>query len=264
MTPTTHNLWNLQSQLYDLMEERELIVANLRNVETGSCALDESDRLSGVEECRAELQAIDTAISGYIQTKVAEVSELRALYFALCDGAEMKEKAAKREHASALRLQTQAENLKRLISDCMNFLGETKFSSADGTFRVQGNGGKQPVEITDESLIPDEFRRVTMSLDLAFAKKLMVSLAQADWSDEEDWEVLHSAFNSGKTEISLSAVGDALVKSCDHCHGLPLAAPSRAIPGGEIEVTCPRCGGSGRAGVPGARLAERGQHLRIS
>lgn len=266
MTPATGNLWQLHSQLIELMEAREELTSQLRTLElwAGSIPGHSDDAPSPehlnagqrtIKEARAELVALEKAMRDYVETKVAEVTDLRGAYFALIDGAKIAEAEAKRAANRALSLQNRADALKALIKDCMWALGKKRFESAMGSFLLAGNGGLAPLEVVDESLLPDEVFTVT------------VKMSVPDWDhvvqlfEEEQWFPDLSA----KREVSNTAIRAALEKVCPECKGVPspLGAQAMATRPDVVTVTCTACAGSGRAGVPGARLLDRGTNLRI-
>lgn len=218
-----NELWNLQGQLLDLMEERESIAERVSK--------DPSGRAS------AELAAIDSGISAYVACKVEEVNELRGCYFALVDGASVAEKEALRAQNRALVLQGRAENLKSLIKLCMETLGRNRFESALGFFRLQGNGGVQPLQVTNESLLPDELCNVEVIMSAETWKRLTENNPLVD--------------GAKVTRIpSNSRIRKSLESACSACRGVH-------------SDDCQSCGGSGKAGVPGARLEPRGKSVVI-
>lgn len=155
MTPQTGNLWALNGQLFELLEAREDALNDVREL-TGS-----------VDQLEAEniLRTLEIAIGDFVAQKVTEVTEIRAQYMALIDGAAVAKAEAARATNRAMILQSRADRVKELVKGCMETLGAKRFESAMGYFMLRGNGGAQPVTITDESLVPDELCqvRVTMS-----------------------------------------------------------------------------------------------------
>ena len=68
-------------------------------------------------------------------------------------------------------------------------------------------------------------------------------------------------YNSGRREVSKSAVAKALAQPCGAYQGIGAVKYNDGYIDGS--VTCDACGGSGLAGVPGCRLQERGESVII-
>jgi hypothetical protein len=111
----------------------------------------------------------------------------------------------------------------------------------------------EEVEVFDESLVPDEFCTVT------------VTMTAKEWYRAQ-------GLSSGKPLIatvgprtpSLSLIGEALTKPCGNCRGTgEVIVPPAEVAAITLTIQCPECGGTGRQSVPGARLVERGQHVEI-
>ena len=164
MTPQTGNLWALNGQLFELLEMREEALATLETAKAWR-QMNAPDADDPTVAAEAELKALESAIGDFVATKVTEVTEIRAQYMALIDGAAVAKAEAARATNRAMILQSRADRVKELVKGCMETLGAKRFESAMGYFLLRGNGGAQPVTITDESLVPDELCqvRVTMS-----------------------------------------------------------------------------------------------------
>jgi hypothetical protein len=112
----------------------------------------------------------------------------------------------------------------------------------------------EEVEVFDESLVPDEFCTVT------------VTMTAKEWYRAQ-------GLSSGKPLIatvgprtpSLSLIGEALTKPCGKCgNGKQRSCANLTCQLAGLHVSvcvCPECGGTGRQSVPGARLVERGSHV---
>jgi hypothetical protein len=131
-----------------------------------------------------------------------------------------------------------------------------KIEGQTGALYLKQNGGRQAVEVSDESLVPDEYCTVTVTMP-SNAWPWLLSLA--DRAPENHAVCHRESFRVGPRVPSLSAIGGALEKPCGSCGGDGVARPHLQ---GEKPV-CTVCGGSGKAGVPGARLAPRGQHVEV-
>lgn len=260
MTPT-NNLWRIQGELVELLEARE--EALIRAGTTGS------------PDDVTEREAIDIAIERYVRDKLVQVDDLREPLIALAEGVELCKKRAAAEVNRAMVLQNRYDRLKDSIKQAMQWLEESgywkpkqtrKLESPHGSFVLKGNGGAQPVEITNEALVPDGYCRFTLTVPGVFWQRFLISLAQVDDVPEEVFEVLRVA---AKREVSKSAVAEALNAPCPSCKGVGYT--EGPFPGDDPEreyvildrTDCKTCGGSGKQGVPGARLAPRGESLQI-
>ena len=242
MTPAPGNLFSLSGQIFELLEAREEI------------ALD--------PERSEELAAIESGIVAFVANKLREVDDLRAPLKALEQAVALNKADAKAAEGRAIVLQNRYDRLKDLIKQCMIALDQAgewkpketrKFESARGSFTLRGNGGAQPVEITDESLVPEEYKRVRVTMsnrDLTFVLNLLLKA-------EEAGHKLPDGFVMGPAEISKSAIAEALNQPCPHCGG------KTVDPDGVTLYHCQECGGTNRKGVPGARLGERGESVVV-
>ncbi len=133
-----------------------------------------------------------------------------------------------------------------------------KIEGVRHTISLRGNGGKQAVVVTDESLVPDAFKRVTITVDLEIAHYMRV--ASSSWKYKNQ---LWDSLDAGKPEVSLSRISDELNKPCIQCEG---TGERKVFESDTVvsRVKCPECAGTGKQSVPGARLEERGESVHIS
>lgn len=269
MTPTP-NLWRIQSDLIELIEAREEAERAVQRaiVGPGGCSSNDAGELSPLQIAEEELEAIETGIQKYVAAKLVQVDELREPLIALSEGVELCKKRAAAETGRAMELQNRYDRLKDAIKQAMKFLEESgywkpkqtrKVESPHGSFALKGNGGAQPVEITDEPLVPDEYCRVRVTMTLRAWKHICVAF-------NEDHELLEEC-NPGPREVSKSAIAEALNQDCTRCDGNgvvePWGEPDEDADYRSGENPCKACGGSGKQGVPGARLLPRGESLVV-
>ncbi len=278
MTPQPNQLWNLSGALFDLLEAREEAFAVLQTARDWRGDFEASP----VPAAEAELAAIEHGITQFVAQQLRDVDGLRAPLKALEQGVAINKADAAAATNRAMILQNRYDKLKDLIRSCMIALDQAgewkpkesrKFESARGSFTLRGNGGAQPVEITDESLVPDEYQRFTVTMT------------------GEQFALIQDRVDSWKTpchvrrEVSRSAVAEALAKPCTFCKGIGSdqcllhghehieqypdgrficgkCGDDGAGEGADLE-SCPQCGGSKTQGVPGARLGERGQSVVV-
>lgn len=190
MTPQPNQLWKLEGQLFEMLEAREEILT--------------SPELSS-DTRPAVLEACEAGISRFVEEKVSEVTEIRASYMALIDAAGVAKAEAQRAQNRAILMQSRADRLKDLIRGCMVALSVQRFDSAMGSFLMRGNGGRQSVTVTDETLVPDSLCTAKITMSWVAWKNL---LAMAGVEDGY-------ASNEATRTPRLSAIHDELVaKSC--------------------------------------------------
>jgi hypothetical protein len=215
------------------------------------------DIQDGLIECLAareeaatpeEVAAADAAISAYCAQEVQKVDGIaRAVrQWTAMAAADKAEASRLRERSAAL--EARIARLKEFVRFAMERRGKRRIEGKLSTIRIQGAGGKQGVDIHDESLIPDEFCDVTITATVR------------DWGTL-DWAKLKQ-FRIGPRVPRLSDIAEALARPCPDCAG------SKDDPEDEVHArfkdSCPSCGGSGHAGVPGASLRPRAEIVVIA
>ena len=236
------SLYQLESQLSELIEMREQSCESLKLAES------EGDLPQTIERLNDEVTAIDNAIREYITAEIRKVDGIRA-FWRHC---ELMASAAKEEaEVQTARSKAWKDRLDRL-KDMVKLVMETipfpenkpkKLEGRTGGLYLKANGGKQAVEIHDESLVPDELTQVSVQMS-GIAWKELLALAGAE-SDYASAKVTRAPW--------LSLIAERLAQKCTRCAG----NGNLIIQG----IVCDECGGSGRQSVPGARFAERGSHV---
>lgn len=205
-------------------------------------------------ELMDQLRVIDEQIAEYVKAEIRKADGIghHWRHFKLMGDAARAE--AKRLSALADGWDARLDRLKAMCLHVMEQFewraGKPRVIEGKVTkLYLKGNGGKQAVDITDESMVPDEYKLVTVTMSLP------------QWNS-----LLKVANGSGVPGAkacvvsSLSLIGAALDRNCEVCGGTGGPCDLSEYGGGENEP-CPACGGSGKCGVPGARLLERGQHV---
>lgn len=227
--------------------------------------------LTRADEIDAELKTIDQAIRDYIGAEIKKtdgVADFILMLDRLCH--EQRERKASVERCQIDqeidRLKARRDSLRGVLAhvkDAVKFVMEgmswregkpKKLEGVRHSITLRGNGGAQPVEITDESLVPDEYCRMTVTMTANQWRNLLAAAnipSAGKWLAPELWTPSARATR----EVSRSAIAEALAKPCEMCCGPGVEPrPSEA---------CGECGGSYKRGVPGARLAPRGESLVI-
>lgn len=196
--------------------------------------------------------AAEQAIQAHVAAEIRKVDGIRR-YYRACDA---QEKAAKEEAAvqtaRAKMWGSRRDRLKAFVFDVMQSFGVKKLEGETGSLQIKGNGGLQPLTITDSSLIPDEL---------------------CVWQGEIDGGVIQALTILAPAQVKLfrmvrtpntAAIRAALAETCPRCHGLPTCRDSQTFGNlMQVDTICPDCGGSGKRSVAGARLEDRGSHLEI-
>jgi hypothetical protein len=138
------------------------------------------------------------------------------------------------------------------IKDNLKFVmesaGKTKLEGTRHTVRVQKNGGKQAVEIYDESLLDDWLCSAEIKMSwVAWLELLALAGVEKDY-----------ASHTAERIVRPSAVADEMSRPCDTCNGSGIETIDSA------PAECESCNGTGKRLVPGARWSERGSHVVIS
>ncbi len=145
----------------------------------------------------------------------------------------------------------------RMVMEGMDWKPEQvrKLEGRSGSITLKANGGRQALELTDASLLPEEFysKRVTIpgfiwgQVDTLIDKRGSPELWK-DWCGLKVERIPH-----------IAAIAAEMDKPCESCKGRGHDAESYT----DTTKPCDTCGGSGKRGVAGCRLAPRGSHVSI-
>lgn len=218
-----------------------------------------------------ELEAVDGAIAAYMAQLPRKVDNV-ASFIRHCEGLieeDDREIARYKAHKAAV-----AENLERIKSCAAVVLerqpmpakGCRKLVGAHSTLMLKGNGGVQPLVISDPLMVPDEL--CTWRGELSHATMTALLAAVQMWAEDDRIEghITTRLLGLARTP-SNSLIREALLQPCAGCDG---EEPSRCCNGLDcgcmglpVEPPCEACGGTGKNAVPGAHLEPRGQHVEI-
>lgn len=137
----------------------------------------------------------------------------------------------------AQQAKARVERIKSYVLSEMVAAGIREIKAPWGFLRRQPNGGIAPLVIEDEAQVPGQYKTVTVTMPL----HLWLRIAVAD-----------EGVKCSDPAVSNTAVREALERPCPTCDGFL-----------QTDVTCATCGNTRKNQVPGARLSERGEHLRI-
>lgn len=163
---------------------------------------------------------------------------------------------AKRLVKHAEEWMARADRIKASTLRAMQEHGIKVIETAENRLRIQGNGGVQPLDVFAAQEVPVELRRYAFSM--TGAEYLWMFSAVTTSQEQMDRKVaLLKLLEGAHWEPDGSAIRDIMRGPrvpCPECGGL-------------LDVTkgCDACANTGTVPpvVPGARLLERGQHLRV-
>lgn len=197
---------------------------------------------------------IDGLIAQYLEALPAKVDAVAAMLRHL----ESQESLARDAQEWAMLRRRRFREMRERLEACTSAViekqpkpkrGSRKLEGATSTLSLVGNGGHEPLEIYNEALIPDQCCDAEITMP---------------WPDYEAvcriLEKYVMQLPKPKRVVSNKAVREALSRACWACEGtgaIPTDTPGEQTP-------CNACMGDGKSSVPGARLQERGAHLRIS
>jgi hypothetical protein len=235
------------SQLTELLEEYqdELAFTDMQVVDRQAAIAEIEQAISGW--IKAEVQKADN-IAGYLRREEATL-----------DAADREIEILK--HRQVKRRERLAQ-FEQYVLEEMRVRGKKRIDGTVYSLRRRNSGGVLGVDVRQPELLPEDLVSVTWKLPAKLAR-LIVN----DWDFEahgynRDIENLGNA----PFEPNLTAIRKELEKRepCPACHGSGLICNSPENPVA-IRLSCETCLGGGfvAAGVPGAVLKERGEHLRV-
>ncbi len=194
-------------------------------------------------EAKEDTTAVDAAISAYTAQLPQKVDATAHVLQTLESQIALAKVEEERLSDRRAFLEASRDRLKEYVLDVLSNLpkpkhGSRKLEGSTASLVLKPNGGLARLEIQDENLIPDEccIAEVRMPWRMWTEKRLTYLRGELECI-------------KAKRLPSNEAIRKAMEAPCWACEGK----------GGD----CASCGGSGKAGVPGARLLERGATLQI-
>jgi hypothetical protein len=183
-----------------------------------------------VESRRASLEEFDKAIVEYVTKEIRKVDNIARWLIEM----KLRREAIAAERARLGGIQSQIERqetrIKDLVLQVMRDFGDVKkLTGSIGSLRRQNNGGIAPLEIPQPDLVPNSLKRITITLPF----EVWQFILDGDYDVAAPCAIVsavHAANDKAYAEPDPKAIREAL----------------------ESDV-----------GVPGARLADRGEHLRV-
>ncbi len=188
------------------------------------------------------LKEIDDQIAAYLTREAAKVDSYVGLIRRRMDDAASCELEADRLNERAKALLADVERLKANALRVMQAFDVRVISSAKNTIRRQANGGLQPLEIPMVDALPTEYKLIRCTLT------------------PELW-LRVCAFPDAKL-VDIDPNTEAIRKALAQRVPCKCTAYPRPYP----RSVCPDCDGAGTIPntVTGARLLERGEHVRLA
>jgi hypothetical protein len=227
--------------------------ASLWDIETSLHSLVNTwQEASGPEEI---LQA-EQEIKEWIEREIKKVSGIRS-YLKFCAQMAAAAQAEMRVQAERMKLwEAREDRLKAFVMAVMENSGTKKLEGETGSLSIRKNGGREPLAVTDEALIPEEYFDTTVTLPARVWNRIAFEVGDDLLAGAR---VLRTRNNE--------RIREALTARCEACEGSGQTGTIGTHEDGmhAVELTpCTVCGGSGKAGIPGARLLERGCRLQVS
>ncbi len=224
------------------------------------------ESLSMLVECREAAEAegdlaavaeCDKALASYLSQEAAKVNSYAALIRRQIAEAEECEAEAARLSLRAKKRRDFVDRLKATALEVMQRFGVKELRSATNTLRVQKNGGLVPLEIQRIDGIPDEFMIKSFTTSVASWNEIGRWLGMHE-GGLKLWHTISGALEGVPPQPYTHEIRKSLAEkvSCPECKG-------EAVTSGNCR--CERCNGTGLVPrtIPGAKLLERGSHVRM-
>jgi hypothetical protein len=213
------------------------------------------------------LKVIDQQLREYLTKEAAKVTS----YVGLIRSRELTAVACgieiERLRRISIAAQNDVERLKANALAVMQQFGVRELKATPGGgLRIQGNGGKGPLDV-DALVIPDVMRKFVLpKVSQAEYNCLMAAIGST--TIEGARELYRAIVNHTTTEPDAERIREALAQRvpCPECKGQK-TIPQKADEQGNVlrSSDCACCNGAGTIPntVPGAKLLERGEHIRV-
>jgi hypothetical protein len=203
-----------------------------------------------------EKQAARGELERWAEAEVAKVDKVRGFlkHCTLMASAAYAESKVMAERQAMW--EGRARRLKEICLAVMDARGVKRLEGQSGVLRIQANGGKQALKITNEGLVPDEYCETTVTFRTPQWNQVVRSLSPAA---QQNVAANCRIVRAPKGE----AIRAALDATCKACGGSGGAVTTSTIGTFIRQNPCANCNGTGHGIVPGAELAERGQQLRV-
>jgi hypothetical protein len=244
-------LYQIDRELMELIALREEMEDSAgAKIARGALPLDVHAKLTYEDECKA----VDTRIAQYMTAAREKTDAIAYTIRELLKRSEIAADESARLVKRSASWKAQATRLKDYVLRFMTGATPpiTRMETPVNRLRVQGNGGLQPLDVYDASLLPLEYVRWTFSVNGPQLARLREMAMVTE--DEELGKILYAG--ASRPQPDNDAIRAALSQHvvCPACNGVL-----------DVINGCAKCAGRGTvpAEVPGARLLERGKGLRV-
>lgn len=218
----------------------EVVSEMTEAIEAWAEATDEAERtqlLTVIEAYAAEEVRKGENCYAYIRNREASASAKEAEVQRLAEQARIERR--------------KAQVVKDLVLAVMTAEGRKKVECRYGTLAIQGNGGVQPLEL-DESQVPDEYCDYQATIPVEVLNKFLPTI--------------HRMMGSAPRLVRIprqERIREQLARPCQACLGEGQLEIGETPEGVTVTELCQLCGGDGKNHIPGAKLLERGSHVRL-
>ncbi len=208
---------------------------------------------------REDVTALDEQIAEYCQREVRKVDAIRSYlkHAEMMAEAALKEAATQKSRGQAW--QARADRLKQFVQMVMEGMDwkpdqVRKLEGRSGSITLKANGGRQAVEVTDASLLPEEFVQYEGRISGKAWGNLQAVISDIQW----DYWSGRADVQMGRVPM-LGRIAAEMDKPCKSCAGRGRDTDSIE----DATTQCADCDGSGKTSVAGARLEPRGNHVSV-
>lgn len=125
-----------------------------------------------------EIQAAELALRNYAEAEVRKVDGIRR-YLSACETQIHAAKSEMQAQAQRVRMwEARRDRLKSFCFDVMKGFGLKKLEGSTGSLAIRGNGGVEPLVVTDEFILPDDLRDAAIVLRLDLWKEICHQMRQ--------------------------------------------------------------------------------------
>jgi hypothetical protein len=233
---------------------------SLYTIEESLALLAETREAAEAEGDAAAVAECDKALAQYLTAEASKTNSYAALIRRQLAEAEECEAEVARLTARAKARRAFVDRLKATALEVMQRFGVKELRSATNTLRVQKNGGVQPLEISGiASEMPTDCQEYTIRMSgqcFRFVRDLCADAPQV-------MAVLESAVCGANVAMIRRTLAQRVPCPEPGCGGSGEILP--AGPSDAPVTKCPRCDGQGTVPqtIPGAKLLERGSHVRV-
>lgn len=249
------SLFQIDESLLMLLEARE---------EIGDALRGERDP-EVIEERNRELAEVERLLTEYRAQLPAKVDRIRGLLLHAQTAAETHRAEAARQLALARQWESREAQVKEMVAEVIERIPDRKrLPGSMGYLLLKRNGGVQPLIVSNPEQVPEDCCRYVGWIGGALWQKMREAFP---WLGDP-FETIWSDFSIERT-IDNERVRRAMNASCLTCGGKGFTAADgsidNAFQGADSapKPKCSACGGTGKSGVPGAHLGERGRHVEV-